>query len=188
MKWRKLNNVLHRDLGYICVGLTIIYAASGVAVNHADEWDPSYSINVVEKEYRSLEPEETESTESVINILNELDVTEAYMSHYMQSQENLKIFLDGGSVTIQVETGDVLYESVEKRPLLWAANYLHLNDPKGLWTFIADLYAAALFLLAVTGMLVLKGKNGLKGRGKWFILAGVLIPIIYLLGIKPNPG
>ena len=31
-KWRRWNNVLHRDLGYLCVALTIVYAISGIAV------------------------------------------------------------------------------------------------------------------------------------------------------------
>jgi len=29
MKWRKWNNILHRDIGYLCVGLTVVYV-SGV--------------------------------------------------------------------------------------------------------------------------------------------------------------
>ena len=34
MKWRKWNIIIHRDLGYLCFGLTILYVISGVAVNH----------------------------------------------------------------------------------------------------------------------------------------------------------
>ena len=40
--WRKLNNALHRDVGYLVVGLTIVYAVSGLAVNHRADWNPSY--------------------------------------------------------------------------------------------------------------------------------------------------
>ena len=32
--WRKLNNALHRDVGFLIVGLTIVYGVSGLAVNH----------------------------------------------------------------------------------------------------------------------------------------------------------
>ena len=44
MKWRKWIRILHRDIGYLATGLTVIYAISGVAVNHVDEWNPNYSI------------------------------------------------------------------------------------------------------------------------------------------------
>ena len=39
MKWRKWNKIIHRDLGYLCFGLTIIYVISGVAVNHIATWN-----------------------------------------------------------------------------------------------------------------------------------------------------
>ena len=45
MHWRKLNHLLHRDIGYLCIGLTIIYAISGVVVNHTSHgFNPSYTI------------------------------------------------------------------------------------------------------------------------------------------------
>jgi hypothetical protein len=64
------------------------------------------------------------------------------------------------------------------------ANYLHLNHPKGLWTYVADAYAALLLLLAVTGMFVLRGKKGLAGRGKWFVLAGLALPVAFLIVLR----
>ena len=47
-KWRRWNNVLHRDLGYFCVALTVIYAISGVAVNHIHHWNPNYRFERIE--------------------------------------------------------------------------------------------------------------------------------------------
>ncbi|MCB9249542.1 MAG: hypothetical protein H6613_13835 [Ignavibacteriales bacterium] len=44
MKIRKLIRKLHRDVGYIAFGLTIIYSISGIAVNHVSDWNPNYSI------------------------------------------------------------------------------------------------------------------------------------------------
>ena len=43
-KWRRWNNILHRDIGYLAVGLTVVYAISGVAVNHRADWNPSYTF------------------------------------------------------------------------------------------------------------------------------------------------
>ena len=58
-------------------------------------------------------------------------------------------------------------------------NQMHLNTPKRIWTVVADVYAVALIVLAVTGMFVLKGRTGIKGRGAWLTSAGVLLPVAY---------
>jgi hypothetical protein len=34
IKWRPTLRALHRDFGYLAVGLTFVYALSGLAVNH----------------------------------------------------------------------------------------------------------------------------------------------------------
>src|SRR5688572_31795033 len=41
-KLRPWLRALHRDLGYLAVGLTVMYALSGLAVNHIADWDPSF--------------------------------------------------------------------------------------------------------------------------------------------------
>jgi len=43
----QLNRSLHRDVGYFCIGLVIIFAVSGIAVNHKDDWNPNYRIEQV---------------------------------------------------------------------------------------------------------------------------------------------
>ncbi|HKL38702.1 MAG TPA: hypothetical protein VJ876_07375, partial [Bacteroidales bacterium] len=60
MKWRKLNRILHRDLGYFFFGMTLIYALSGIALNHIDDWNPSYSIESEEIQLKSLPSEASE--------------------------------------------------------------------------------------------------------------------------------
>ena len=44
MNWRRINHALHRDIGFLCVGLTLLYALSGIAVNHMHDWNANYSI------------------------------------------------------------------------------------------------------------------------------------------------
>ncbi len=39
---RPLLRSLHRDAGYLAVGLTLVYALSGLAVNHIKDWDPNF--------------------------------------------------------------------------------------------------------------------------------------------------
>ncbi len=41
-RWRAWLRALHRDTGYLLVGLTFVYAASGIAINHIADWDPNF--------------------------------------------------------------------------------------------------------------------------------------------------
>ena len=36
-------------------------------------------------------------------------------------------------------------------------------------------------LLAITGLFILKGKNGITRRGAWLTALGIVVPIIFLL-------
>ena len=56
MSWRQWNSVLHRDIGFLCIGLTLVYAISGVAVNHIGDWNPSYTVINQTFEVGDLDP------------------------------------------------------------------------------------------------------------------------------------
>ena len=40
-------------------------------------------------------------------------------------------------------------------------------------------YAALLLVLAITGILILRGRLGLAGRGKWLVLVGLAVPLAF---------
>jgi hypothetical protein len=179
MQWRRWNNVLHRDLGYLCVGLTIVYVVSGVAVNHVESWNPNYAI---ERRSAALGPVtgDPASDRAVRDLLTRLELPAEYRTTFRPAPGSLRIFVEDGTVDVDLATGAATVEIVRRRPVLFAANFLHLNHPKRLWTWMADLYAVALGLLAVTGMFVLKGKKGITGRGAWLTAAGAVIPFVFL--------
>lgn len=179
MKWRKINNIIHRDFGYFFFGMTIIYALSGIALNHIKDWNPSYSIEtkevVLKSDHELNFPDET----SVKNILSEFVSVEEYKSHYYPDSTTLKIFYKGGTLTIDTSSRRALLEDVKRRPLFFEVNFLHYN-PAVSWTYFSDAFSVALILIAITGLFVLKGKKGITGRGAWLTAAGIIIPIIYL--------
>jgi len=41
VQWRRWNNTLHRDVGYLVVALTLVYGISGLAINHMADWNPA---------------------------------------------------------------------------------------------------------------------------------------------------
>ncbi|MCP4723753.1 MAG: hypothetical protein GY863_01890 [bacterium] len=180
MKWRKLNNILHRDIGYLCVGLTIMYAISGVAVNHTHNWNPNLKISHYTVTIEPVAAETLKDRGTIDNIMEQLGTTEPVKSTFRPDRETLQIFMENSNVSLNIISGEARIENQMSRYGLHEMNYLHLNRPKGIWTWFADLYAVALFTLAVTGIFVLKGKRGFSGRGKWLISAGTIIPIIFL--------
>lgn len=182
MNWRKWNNILHRDIGYLCVGLTVIFAISGIAVNHIEDWNPNYQV---EKIGFKINPVPITSAEEMANdIVKQLNVEEKIESTFRSSPENIKIFFLDQTIEVNAETGQGVYEYISERPLLYDMNFLHLNHAKKAWTYFSDLYAVALTFLAISGLFVLKGKKGIKGRGAWLTTIGVIIPIAFLLVYK----
>ncbi len=181
VKWRRFNNAIHRDIGYFFFGMTVIYGLSGIALNHIDDWDPSYIINRKEVVFESGPSMASLSKADLLGLLKEAGVHDAYKKHYYPEPGMLKVFLEGGSVMIDIARGVGILETVKRRPVFFDVNYLHYNNPKALWTWFSDVYAGALILMAITGLFVLKGKNSFRKRGIWFVIVGVVIPLVFLV-------
>ncbi|HHJ53553.1 MAG TPA: hypothetical protein ENJ89_10190 [Caldithrix abyssi] len=185
INWRKWNNILHRDIGYLAVGLTIIYAISGIAVNHVADWNPNYSIHTEKVQIEPIESiEGMQSEQLVAGILTRLRIREKPQSSFRPSPQEINIFFKNRTLKLNLGTGEGEWEIVSERPILHDFNYLHLNHAKKLWTYFSDLYAVALLFLAISGLFVLKGKNGLAGRGKWLTGIGFLLPLLFLVIYK----
>ncbi|MBI3189686.1 MAG: PepSY-associated TM helix domain-containing protein [Ignavibacteriales bacterium] len=177
MKWRKWNTILHRDVGYIIVGLTIIYGISGIAVNHVQDWNPNYKID---KEFVTIEPiAAMERQQMVEEALKKLNIAEQPKDSFRPDEETLQLFYENKTYSVDVPSGNVMIETTQQRRVLFEMNQLHLNSPKEAWTYIADAYAFSLVFVAITGLFVLKGKNGITGRGAWLTSIGVLFPVVY---------
>lgn len=180
MKWRKWLRILHRDIGYLATALTVIYAISGVAVNHVGDWNPNYRIEKVIIELDSI-PSNYEKEEMVKYILAEIGETREVKNSFRPDPNRLDIFIEGNTISVNYETHEVTQEKVVPRPIIRETNFLHLNAPKKVWTYVADLFAVALAFLAISGLFMIKGKNGITGRGAWLTALGLIIPIVFLL-------
>jgi hypothetical protein len=176
-KWRRLNNSLHRDFGYAVVGLTLVYGISGIAVNHAADWNPNYAR---EQRTETIPPVVSATREEMIaEAVAALRLPEAPETSFRPDPYTLQMFYPGTTYSVDLPTGRVLIERIQARRVLFEMNQMHLNTPKKVWTIIADAYAFALILVSVTGLFVLKGKTGITGRGAWLTGLGVAIPVLY---------
>jgi len=180
MKWRRWNIIIHRDLGYLCFGLTIIYAISGVAVNHIADWNPNYRIERIQS---SINPQPFTGLSGdglISNILDQLGETGEVKGSYQADDSTFQVFVVNNNITVNLKTGEVFQEKNTPRKVLYQMNFLHINHAKKLWTWVADLYALALAMLAVTGLFILPGKKGITGRGAWLTGAGIVVPVFFL--------
>ena len=177
---RKSNNIkkwlriIHRDLGFLMVGISLVYAISGILLNHMNDKDPAYKT--IEE---TLVLEKNLSTDALTQIwtakegLPELKlVREGKMSH--------QVLLNGGVGIYNLETGELSYEHHTKRPFIYWINRLHYNKVGG-WTIMADVFAVALIFFAVSGLFIVSRKHGIMGRGKWYLIVGFIIPIVYIV-------
>jgi len=178
MTLRRLNRAVHRDLGYFCVGLTVIYALSGFLLNHIHDFNSNYRIETTATAIDPVLLENALTPDGVISILAFLGDDRPVRATYQPDPESIQIFVEGSLVEVNLVTGVAVYERVSERTVLKAMNDLHLNRAGTSWTWIADLYTLALALLAITGIFVLKGKKGITGRGAWLTSAGVLLPLV----------
>lgn len=178
--------VLHRDLGYLTVGLTLVYALSGLAVNHMHHWNPTYRKATEVRQVAPFDPSLPE--EALVAQARERLSLPAPKTVHQPDADTLQLLYQGRSVTVDLPTGKAVVEGLAPRPVLYALNRLHLNAPKGAWTWIADAYAVALAFLAVSGLFLLRGKAGLMGRGKWLVAGGAMIPLLYWVLVAARKG
>lgn len=177
MKWRRWNSLLHRDIGFLCIGLTLAYAVSGVAVNHIAQWNPSYRVERVETNIGPIAGNPTDAI-TIRTILARLEERGKLENSYRPDPDHLQLFVEGRSILVTLASGHVVHDRAVARLGLREMNFLHLNHPKKAWTWIADLYAAALAFLAISGLLMLR-RPGLR-RGLLLTGTGILVPLLFL--------
>ncbi len=176
LKWRKWFRIVHRDFGYLFFGVTLIYAISGIAINHLDDWNPNYIITT--EDIQTQLSHGADKAE-ILAMLDANGEKSNYKNHYFPDANSLKVFLKNGNVYVNLNSGKGLVEINKRRRMFREMNYLHYNPVK-YWTWFSDLYAGALIILALTGLFLVRGKKGITGRGAWLTVLGILIPLIYL--------
>lgn len=203
-RWRRVLRTLHRDIGFLCVGLCIIYTVSGVAVNHARDWDYNYSkvyevhkiggpaalLGAEAREGGAGDPvrlAHKHQAALVKQILAKLGRAEQPRKVFWRDPFRLSLHFDNKKhdiVDYMPAQGTATHRTRVKRFLLREFNFLHLNEPRGVWTLIADAYAVLLLFLALSGAIIVKGRRGLRGRGGVMLVIGLLIPLVALFFLQ----
>ncbi len=176
-RFRGWLRALHRDAGYLVVGLTFVYAISGLALNHIDDFNANFSESRVERTMKAPLPGDDKAAEQAV--LAELGIREAPKESFID-KDTVELRFEGRTVFVLRASGKITDESKTPRFFLRVSNWLHANRGKAAWTYIADGYAVFLLFLAISGPLMLKGNKGLIGRGAILIALGALVPFLYV--------
>lgn len=178
-QFRPWLRAIHRDAGYFGVGLTLVYALSGLAVNHVADWDPSFQQ--IERTHQLPAPLPRDAEGAGKRVLDALAITEPPSEVYAAGEDAVDVVLQHRTLHVTPSSGKVVEEGQSPRWFLRAANWLHLNRGKKAWTYVADTYAVILLYLAISGLFMIPGKKGLVGRGALIALVGAAVPVGYVV-------
>lgn len=173
----KLNRALHRDLGYLFIGLTLIYGLSGIAVilQHLD-------INIA---YRKLKTEKVIATNLSAEQLRTYWMSSEghdlpkYSKIIPDPQKDSSLFIrvKGGEGYYNPATGNLTVSVYKTNKLVKFVNDIHYNVG-GRFTWLGIVYACILLFFAISGAIIVKGKKSFMRRGVWFTLVGIIIPLL----------
>ena len=182
-RWRAWLRAIHRDVGYLAIGFTIIYAISGIAMNHVDDWDPSFdaSERIVKITPVADDATDEQAVAAVLAVSGTGkpdEVLRAGDEVRLGYEDGTQVTAIGDTVTIQQRSSRIFF-----RVAVW----LHATRGKQAWKYISDVYAVLLLYLAISGLFMIKGKLGLKWRGTLLVTAGVAVPVLYIV-LAGGPG
>ncbi len=169
---------LHRDFGYFYVGLILCFSISGIALNHRDIFNAqtysvrSETIQLVNKDSLSISPE------SYIQNIS-LSFTKNKFRGIRVNNNEARVYYENAFANIDLLTGKGEIEYVETIPVLGHMSILHKSMDKW-WVWFSDIFAMALILISITGILLSKGKYSFKKRGWIMASIGLLFPILIL--------
>ena len=179
---RKWLRTIHRDLSYLFAGVICIYAISGICLNHKRDFNSNITVTRYNLTLAGHFPfaADSVSKEMIHDFATQLPETETYTRHSSVAGNSLKMFFKGGSsLEIDMNNGKALYECIRKRPVFSSLNRLHYN-PTRWWTWFSDIFAVCLLVITFTGLFMVPGSKGLKGRGGIEFLIGILIPLLFI--------
>ena len=131
MKWQNKSlsywlRVLHRDLGYLMVGACLIYAVSGILLNHMNGKDPAFRTTEA-----AVQLEKGMQAEELLAAWNRQEDLPPVKRVLSIDESHHRLMLEGGVGVYDAASGCVDYEVHEKRPVVYWFNRLHYNRIQG---------------------------------------------------------
>jgi hypothetical protein len=183
-RWRAWLRAVHRDSGYLAIGFTVIYAVSGIAQNHIEDWGDVSFVTYERQLTIAAIPAGAPEDVAIRAVVAAAGLGEPTSKLRAGDEVRLE-YATGAKVTAVGTT--VTIQGRQRRAFIGVANWLHKARGKKAWKYVADGYAVLLLYLATSGIFMIKGRLGLKWRGSVLIAIGVAVPVVYVL-LAGGPG
>lgn len=156
----RLMRVLHRDIGFFVIGLTVIYCISGFMLTYRDT---------------DFLKSETEVSKTIESGLAASQVVRALHLKGVRvlGEDEQEVRFTGG--TYNKQTGAAEYVSMELPSVLQSFNNLHFVSSKDSRHWFTALYAALLLFLAVSSFWMYKPGSKYFKRGLFISIAGFVV-------------
>ncbi len=157
---------LHRDIGFIVIGLTIIYALSGILLTYRSTAFLKYETTVNMQIDKGLEA-------------GELGRALKMRFFKIESQTEDTVYFNGGSY--DRSTGMATYTQMVYPTVIDKLVQLHKLSSKSVMHILAVVYAVLLSFLAISSLFMYRPGTRLFRRGVFLTAAGVVIAVIMSL-------
>lgn len=169
----------HRRIGLLFTGILLIFAVSGIALNHQSQWDPYYTVSKRHEMAKDLSPSMDED-ELDLYLRKKYSINEKVNSSVWENSHIATMsYSNGISIVIDLQNKSIVKEVTSKRPVIYNFIHLHLNAIKGLWIYFADIFAIGMILLSLSGIYLTLGRFAKIEYS--FLLLGLLLPFLFYL-------
>lgn len=195
--WTKQFYLWHWVSSAICLSAMILFAFTGITLNHAADIKAEPKITTISKKIpphflSHIAPEETDTTERQAILPTPLAVwlekeTGASLRQKKAEWSEFEIYLSlprpGGDAWLALdrETGEMNYE-LTKRGAISYLNDLHKGRNTGAaWSWFLDIFSVATLVFCLTGLalLIIHAK---RRPSTWPVVAtGILLPLLLIL-------
>lgn len=176
---QRLVGIWHRRIGFLITGMLLVFAISGIALNHQSHWDPYYAVSESYDSVEDLKP--SMSNEEIdLYIRERYGVEENLNSSFWESSRSVSMsYANGISFIIDFQDNSIVQTVTKKRFGLYNLIHLHLNGVKGLWIPAADVVSIGLILLCLSGIYLVWGRYT---RDEYVLLiTGIILPVLFYL-------
>ncbi len=195
-RWVRLLHQWHWISSAICLVGMILFAFTGITLNHAGQIESRPQVTRVEGRLpdallHALNGDESEGGETAAAPLpagvlrwleSELGVRVAGTAEWSVDEVYLPLPRPGGDAWLRIdrELGEVEYERTDRGWVAWL-NDLHKGRHTGrAWAWFLDIFSLACLVFSLSGLLLLKVHAGNR-RMTWPLVAGGLVLPVLLI-------
>ncbi|WP_321348892.1 PepSY-associated TM helix domain-containing protein [uncultured Draconibacterium sp.] len=157
---------LHRDIGYLMIGMTLIYAISGIVLVYRDTEFLKSEKTVTRQLEPNLAPEQ-------IGMMLHLRFFK------VEKTEGDLVYFGNG--TYNKATGETIYQSVSLPEFLNKINGLHKASSQSKTHWFTTVFGLLMLFLALSSLWMFKARSKHFKRGMVFSVLGLALAVVMLI-------